>query len=150
MLKFFESKRTGVLRATRFINSYSTVQRKPGIRRFLMVDIGSSVNIVACTTCTAGQKIFFKIRLVTAYIDGLSVTTPSGPSRPGSCQPTLRFHCRYSCMYVDGIRTIELHNCFTVIWFPCVVWIDEAIDGVFVEHTGHGNLCCVTDLAFGR
>ena len=35
------------------------------------------------------------------------------PSRLGPCQPTLRFHCRYPCMYVDGIRTIELHNSFT-------------------------------------
>ena len=73
------SERMGVLRATRLLHSYSTIQRKPGIRHFSIVDIGSSVNIVACTTRTAGQKIFSKIRWVTAYIDGLSVTTPYGP-----------------------------------------------------------------------
>ena len=79
MLIFFGSKRTGVLRVIRLLRSYSTIERKSGIRRLSMVDIGSSVNIVACTTRTAGQNIFFKIRLVTAYIDGLSVTTPYGP-----------------------------------------------------------------------
>ena len=79
MLNFFGSERMGVLKATRLFHSYSTIPRKPGIWRFSIVDIGSSVNIVACTTRTAGQNIFFKIRFVTAYIDGLSVMTRCGP-----------------------------------------------------------------------
>ena len=33
-------------------------------------------------------------------------------------------------MYVDGIRTIELHNSFTVIWLSYVAWLYEAINAV--------------------
>lgn len=71
----------------------------------------------------------------TAYIGRLSVTRPYGPL-DWSCQPTLRFHCRYSCMYVDGIRTIELHNSFTVIRFPSMACLYKAMNAVLSSIPG--------------
>ena len=39
-------------------------------------------------------------------------------------------------MYVDGIRTIELHNSLTVTWFPYVAWLYQAIHAVLSSIPG--------------
>ena len=108
---------------------------KAGHSAFLHGRYGYFSRYCACTTCIAGQVSPSRFA-GEGQISAVYQSRHIRPSRPGPCQPTLRFRCCYWCMYVDGIRTIELHNSFTVIWSPCVAWLYGAIYAVLSSLPG--------------